>query len=108
MPADRVGTDRALANGGARGTGAYRPPALIRVANAAPYFHHGAVATLEELLSPERFQPNYTKGFLGPGPVTVTRMGRACPKWTGMPSWRTYARCKSQTSGPGMGTGRLR
>jgi hypothetical protein len=59
----------------ARGTGYYRPPALIRVANAAPYFHHGAVATLEDVLSAARLEPTYTKGFLGPGPVAGHRYG---------------------------------
>jgi mono/diheme cytochrome c family protein len=75
VPAAQVDTDRALANGAARGTGYYRPPALIRVANAAPYFHHGAVATLEDVLSAARLEPTYTKGFLGPGPVAGHRYG---------------------------------
>src|SRR5262249_46091847 len=50
-PAERIATDRALADGKARGTGFYRTPALTRVANAAPYFHDGSVATLEDVLS---------------------------------------------------------
>ncbi len=69
VPAARVGTDRALADGGARGTGTYRPAPLLRIFAAAPYFHHGAVPTLEDVLSPERLQPGYTRSPLRPGPV---------------------------------------
>jgi len=68
-PAELIGTDRSLATGGARGTGKYRPPALIRVSAAAPYFHHGAVPTLEDVLSPARLEPTYTKGSLAKGAV---------------------------------------
>lgn len=56
VDAARIGTDSALANGAARGTGRYRPPALIRVGAGAPYLHHGAVATLEELFDPARLE----------------------------------------------------
>jgi cytochrome c5 len=73
--AERVDVDRALATGGARGTGYYRPAALVRVADAAPYFHQGAISTLEDVLGVERFEPTYTKGFLGPGPVGGHRYG---------------------------------
>lgn len=64
VEAARVGTDPALANGHARGTGTYRVPALVRVADAAPYLHHGVVASLEELLSPARVAkiPGHTFG----------------------------------------------
>ena len=75
VSAESLDVDRALANGGARGTGHYRPPALIRVGSAAPYFHQGAVSSLEEVLGPERFEPGYGKGFLGPGPVPGHRYG---------------------------------
>jgi hypothetical protein len=74
-PAERIATDRALADGKARGTGRYRTPALIRVADAAPYFHNGSTATLEDVLSPDRFAPTFTRGFLGPGAVEGHRYG---------------------------------
>ena len=54
IPAERVGTDRALAFGRARGTGVYRPAPLVRVADAGPYLHDGSVATLELLLDASR------------------------------------------------------
>lgn len=54
IPAERVGTDRALAFGRARGTGLYRPAPLVRVAEAGPYLHDGSVATLDELLDADR------------------------------------------------------
>lgn len=54
IAAERVGTDRALAFGRARGTGLYRPAPLQRVADAGPYLHDGSVATLEQLLDAER------------------------------------------------------
>ena len=64
VDAARVGTDPALANGHARGTGTYRVPALVRVADAAPYLHHGVVRSLEDLLSPARLAkiPGHTFG----------------------------------------------
>jgi cytochrome c5 len=68
VDAHRVGTDPALALGGGRGTGLYRPPALVDVADAGPYLHHGAVATLEALFSPARFAAGYV-GPLGVGAV---------------------------------------
>lgn len=79
MAAARVGTDAALANGAARGTGNYRPPALIRVSQAAPYLHHGAVPTLEDLFSPERLSASYTRSPLGPGPVPGHAYGTDWP-----------------------------
>jgi cytochrome c5 len=69
VTAKKVGTDPALANGGARGTGNYRPPALVRVSAAAPYFHHGAVPSLEDVLSPARLEASYAKSPLGKGAV---------------------------------------
>jgi mono/diheme cytochrome c family protein len=69
VTAKKVGTDPALANGGARGTGNYRPPSLLRVSAAAPYFHQGAVPTLEDVLSPARLEPSYAKSPVGKGPV---------------------------------------
>lgn len=64
-----IGTDPALARGTARGTGRYRVPPLLGVAEGAPYLHHGAVASLGELLSPARLAEDYTAGRLGPGPI---------------------------------------
>ena len=80
VDAGRVGTDLALARGAARGTGKYRPPALLRVADAAPYLHHGAVPTLEDLLDPERLAPGYTRSPLGAGPVPGHEWGTDWPK----------------------------
>ena len=77
--AARVGTDPALANGHARGTGRYRPPALRDVARASPYLHDGTVATLEDLLSTERLAPSYTRGARGPGPVPGHTFGTDLP-----------------------------
>jgi cytochrome c5 len=54
IAAERIGTARALAFGRARGTGLYRPAPLVRVAEAGPYLHDGSVATLEQLLDPDR------------------------------------------------------
>jgi mono/diheme cytochrome c family protein len=79
VPADRIGTDRALAFGGARGTGNYRPPALIRVAAAAPYFHQGAVPSLEDVLSPARLEASYTKSPVTKGAVKGHTFGTDLP-----------------------------
>lgn len=79
VPAERVGTDRALAFGTARGTGKYRPPALLHVAAAAPYFHQGAVPTLEDVLSPARLEPTYTKSPIAKGAVLGHRFGTDLP-----------------------------
>jgi mono/diheme cytochrome c family protein len=80
IAAKKVGTDPALANGGARGTGNYRPPALVRVVSAAPYFHHGAVPTLEDVLSPVRLEASYAKSPVGKGPVKGHEYGLDLPK----------------------------
>lgn len=69
VDAVELGTDTELALGRARGTGRYRPAPLVRVADAAPYFHHGAVPSLEDLLSSDRLAPGYTRSPAGPGPV---------------------------------------
>lgn len=68
VTAARVGTNAALAMGHGRGTGRYRPPALIAVGGAGPYLHDGSVATLEELFSRERLSPTY-RGVHGVGAV---------------------------------------
>lgn len=59
---DRIGTHPELAQGSARGTGMYRPSPLVRVADAAPYLHHGAVPTLEDLLDAQRTEPGHRFG----------------------------------------------
>lgn len=69
VPAVSVGTDPALANGEARGTGFYRPPALLAVRDAAPYLHDGTVPSLEALLSSERMAEGYEGNPRGPGAV---------------------------------------
>lgn len=69
VKATRVGTDPALAEGAARGTGSYRTPALLDVRHAAPYLHHGALRSLEDLLSPARLAADFQRGALGPGAV---------------------------------------
>ncbi|UJR79710.1 hypothetical protein [Sandaracinus amylolyticus] len=63
VPIDEIGTDAELATGRARGTGGYRPAPLVRVADAAPYLHHGAVPTLESLLDPARTEPGHRFGM---------------------------------------------
>jgi mono/diheme cytochrome c family protein len=79
VPAQRVGTDPTLALGRARGTGTYRPAPLVRVADAAPYLHHGAVSTLEDLLDPARLRDGSMRGTLGPGPVPGHAYGTELP-----------------------------
>ena len=80
VSAETVGTDSALANGAARGTGRYRPPALVRVRDNAPYLHHGAVPTLEDLLAPERLSADYRGSPLGPGAVKGHAYGTDWPQ----------------------------
>lgn len=77
--ARRVGTDPALANGHARGTGLYRPAPLVDVAHAAPYLHNGDVATLQDLLNPTRLTAAFTDGLHGPGPVPGHAFGTQLP-----------------------------
>ena len=79
VAAARVGTDPALADGGARGTSHYRPPALLGVAAAAPYFHQGAVPSLDDVLSPERLEAGYTRGVQGRGAVAGHAYGTDWP-----------------------------
>ena len=58
----RIGTEPELASGHARGTGTYRPSPLLRVRDAAPYLHHGAVESLEALLAADRPEPGHRFG----------------------------------------------
>ncbi len=69
IAASKIGTDPALATGRGRGTGTYRVPALVRVADGAPYLHDGSVGSLAELLSPARLQPGYAAGRFGAGAI---------------------------------------
>jgi len=64
-----IGTDPELAVGRGRGTGGYRVPTLLAVADGAPYLHDGSVASLEELLSPARLETSYAGGVFGAGAV---------------------------------------
>jgi len=41
---------------------------LVRVADAGPYLHHGAVGSLDDLFSRARLEDDY-EGPLGDGPV---------------------------------------
>jgi len=75
IAAAAIGTNPSLATGRGRGTGNYRVPPLVRVRDGAPFLHDGSVASLDELLSPARLAPGYTKGMLGPGPILGHRAG---------------------------------
>ena len=77
--ARRVGTDAALADGKARGTGQYRPAPLLAVSDAAPYLHTGEVATLADLLDPVRLEASYDRGLHGPGPIPGHPFGTDLP-----------------------------
>lgn len=70
LPAEEVGTDAALARGTSRGTGLYRPAPLLRVAEAAPYLHHGVVTSLEQMFDPARLAtiPGHAAGTDLPAP----------------------------------------
>ncbi|MDB4931520.1 MAG: hypothetical protein JWM10_4004 [Myxococcaceae bacterium] len=74
VAAGRVGTHPALATGHGRGTGRYRPPALLDVGAAGPYLHDGSLATLADLFSTARFSPVY-RGVNGVGAVHGHRWG---------------------------------
>src|SRR5262249_24234414 len=69
VAAERVGTDRALADSEARGTGMFRPAPLVAVRDAAPYSHDGSVPTLADVLDPARLRPDYTRGVRGEGAI---------------------------------------
>ena len=58
----------------------YRPPALLRVGEAGPYFHHGAVPTLEDVFSPARLEGSYASSPLRKGPVPGHTYGLDWPK----------------------------
>lgn len=73
----RVGTDPALANGLARGTGLYRPAPLVALAQAGPYLHDGTIATLADLLDPARMTDDFDRGVHARGPVRGHAYGTA-------------------------------
>jgi mono/diheme cytochrome c family protein len=75
IDAAAVGTDRALADSRARGTGKLRVAPLVAVAGAAPYFHDGSAASLAAVLDPARLADGYTAGVRGPGPIPGHRFG---------------------------------
>ncbi len=79
IPAPRVGTDLALANGRARGTGTYRPAPLVDVLNAAPYLHTGDVGSLEDLLDPARLRPDFERSVRGRGAIVGHEFGTDLP-----------------------------
>jgi len=79
VPVAKVGTDPALADGRARGTGRYRVAPLVRVVDAAPYLHNGSVPTLDMLLSRERLAPDFVGGARGPGPIRGHTFGTSLP-----------------------------
>jgi hypothetical protein len=79
IAAAAVGTDRALADSRARGTGKFRPAPLVAVALAAPYFHDGSVPTLADVLDPARLRDDYTRGVRRPGPVRGHAFGTELP-----------------------------
>ncbi|MEE2829931.1 MAG: hypothetical protein VX498_12145 [Myxococcota bacterium] len=68
VPVAVVGTDSTATDSSARGTGSYRVPSLRGVSAKAPYLHHGAVESLEDLLDPARLDEE-------PGHVFGTELG---------------------------------
>lgn len=64
----RVGTDPTLTMGTRRGTGYYKVPSLKGVWYRGPFFHDGAVATLEDVFDPARLDDDYAPtAFRGAG-----------------------------------------
>jgi len=58
-----LGTDPAAGESPVRATGYYRIPSLRGVGRTAPYFHHGAVSSLEDLFDPSREEPGHPWGL---------------------------------------------
>ncbi|HWB78191.1 MAG TPA: hypothetical protein VG755_24670 [Nannocystaceae bacterium] len=79
IDAAKVGTDRALADSRARGTGNLRVAPLLAVAAAAPYFHDGTVPTLDAVLDPARLAADYRGGVRGPGAIAGHAFGTDLP-----------------------------
>jgi hypothetical protein len=60
---DMIGTDRAAGDSPSRRTGYMRIPSLRGVGRAAPYLHHGAIDSLEEMFDPDRDEPGHPFGL---------------------------------------------
>jgi hypothetical protein len=75
VDASFVGTEPALAEGPARGTGRYRPAPLLRLTLSSPFLHDGSVSQLDDLLDPARLDADYLGGARGPGPVPGHEFG---------------------------------
>lgn len=60
---DELGTDPAAGSSPIRGTGHWRVPSLRGVGGNAPYLHHGAFASLEQMFDPEREEPGHGYGL---------------------------------------------
>ena len=63
VPLDELGTDDAAGTSPIRGTGHWRVPSLRGVGGNAPYLHHGALSTLEQLFDPGRTEPGHSYGL---------------------------------------------
>ena len=63
-----VGTDPGLAMKTRKGTGFYKIPSLRGVWYRPLLLHDGSVASLEEMLDPDRLKPDHVPGgWIGPG-----------------------------------------
>ncbi len=60
---DALETDAAAGLSPLRGTGYWRVPSLRGVGGNAPYLHHGAFATLEQMFDPGREEPGHWFGL---------------------------------------------
>jgi hypothetical protein len=60
---DEMGTDRSAGESVVRGTGDWRVPSLRGAGGNAPYLHHGAFATLEQMFDPTREEPGHAYGL---------------------------------------------
>ena len=60
---DEIETDPTAGESPVRGTGLYRIPSLRGVGRTAPYLHHGAIESLEEMFDPDRDEPGHEHGL---------------------------------------------
>lgn len=60
---DAIGTDPSAGLSVSRTTGLYRIPSLRGVGRTAPYLHHGAFDTLQEMFDPAREEPGHEHGL---------------------------------------------
>lgn len=56
VPTSEVGTDASAAESFPRYSGGYRIPTLRGIGRLAPYLHHGAFSTLDEMFDPARLE----------------------------------------------------